>query len=459
MLFASLSAKTPTSAIALTALTPSAFAKWAAKESEAVRNWFAANGFDGKSAGSSALIPSHDGHLSRVIVILSEPASLWDLAALPAKLPEGTYSLDGIKKQDDEEKLALGWLLGSHRFTLHKKGEEKTLTLCVSKKCPTQALTHMAETIAQTRDLISTPAEEMGPQELAAAVQERAKTYGAKVSVIVGDDLLKKNYPSIHAVGRASHRAPRLIDLTWGNPKHPLVTLVGKGVCFDTGGLDLKSGSGMYLMRKDMGGAAVALGVATMVMQRKLRVRLRLLISAVDNAINEKAFRPSDVVTMRGGLTVEIGNTDAEGRMILADALTEGASEKPDLLIDFATLGGARGIFGEAMASLFTKDDALARELMKAGEQTEDFIWRLPLHPSYAEKLKTPFADLNSCPPAPYGNAMIAAAFLEKFVEEAPRALHLDFIGWQAASKAGRPEGGEAMTLRAVLTFLEKRYA
>lgn len=458
MIAAQLTHKTPVAAVLVTALSSSTFEKWEKQQSIAVQNWFKANEFTGET-GSSALIPDKDGAISRVVTITSEPVSLWDLAALPAKLPEGTYLLEGVKKAEDEEKLALGWLLGSYSFNLHKKGESKPSTLCISKNTDIKFVAAMAAAMAHARDMITTPAEEMGPKELADVVNQTAKQFGAKVTEIVGDDLLKKNYPAIHAVGRASHRKPRLIDMSWGNPKHPSVTLVGKGVCFDTGGLDLKSGSGMYLMRKDMAGAAVALGVATLVMQKKLPVSLRLLIPAVDNSINDKAYRPSDVLTMRNGLTVEVGNTDAEGRLILADALAEASSEEPDLLIDFATLGGARGIFGTEMASFFANDETTARDLCKISHETEDFMWRLPLHKPYQKALRTPFADLNSCPNAPYANAMIAAAFLHKFASTAKNCVHVDFIAWNSSSKAGRPEGGEAMTLRAVFALLEKKYA
>lgn len=457
MLHATLSSKKPQHAVSVTALSPSAYTKWAEKQSEAVLNWFKVNKFEGKT-GNIAMIPGHDGNLSRVVLITSDEVSLWDSAALPARLPEGSYVLEGIKKPQDEEKLALGWMLGSYGFNLHKKSEMNSTTLHISKEVDARKVARLAEVIAETRDLITTPAEELGPDEIQALVKEVAKTSGAQLSAVIGDDLLKKNYPAIHAVGRASHRKPRLLDLTWGNPKHPKLTLVGKGVCFDTGGLDLKSASGMFLMRKDMAGAAVALGVARLVMERKLPVRLRLLLPLVDNSINEKAYRPSDVVKMRNGLTVEVGNTDAEGRMILADALAEGGSEAPDLMIDFATLGAARGIFGPEYATLFTNNDGLAKDLMKISEESEDYIWRMPLHKPYVALLKSSFADVVSSPGLPFGAAMITASFLQKFVGETKDIAHLDFMAWNTASKPGRPEGGEAMTLRSVIVFLEKKF-
>lgn len=450
--------KAPTSSVLLTLVTATTLPAWEKKQSEAVRKWFKANKFFGK-AGTFAMIPDKDGSISRVVVGVSEPLSMWDIAALPGVLTEGTYILEGAKNADEESKLALGWLLGCYRFALHKKNEPPKATLCLSKKVDTKRIANLADAIAQTRMMISTPAEDMGPAELAAAVHTVANKHKAKVTEIIGDDLLKKGFRAIHAVGRASPRAPRLISLTWGKAKDPMLTLVGKGVCFDTGGLNLKPGSAMYLMRKDMGGAAVALGVADLVMQAKLPVRLRLLIPAVENAIDGTAFRPSDVIKMKNGLTVEVGNTDAEGRLVLADALAEAASEKPDLLIDFATLGPARGIFGTEMAAFFTNDEAIARDLGRISTESEDYLWRMPIHKPYAKMLETPFADLNSSPSSASGGAMIAASFLEKFCEGADRRIHFDFIGWNMSGKPGRPEGGEAMTLRATFALLEKLFA
>ena len=458
MTSAILTHKAPDDAIALTVVTASSLKEWEKKESPAVRAWFKANKFTGK-AGTHALIPGADGHLARVVVALSEPVSMWDLAGLPALLPEATYVLDGVKNSDSESKLALGWALGFYRFDLHKKNEKPKATLCLSKKVDIESIRALADVIGDTRRMISTPAEDMGPENLADAVTATAKTYKAKVTQTVGDALLKKGFRAIHAVGRASVHEPRLIDMTWGNAKHPKVTLIGKGVCFDSGGLNLKPGSSMYQMRKDMGGAAVALGVATLIMKHKLPVRLRLLIPAVENAIGSNAYRPSDVIKMKNGLTVEVGNTDAEGRLILADSLAEGASEKPDLLIDFATLGPARGIFGPEFGTFYTNDDGIARDLAKISHDTEDLVWRMPLHTPYAKYLETPFADLNSSPGLPYAGSLIVSTFLEKFCEGASKRIHFDFMAWNASSKAGRPEGGEAMTLRAAFALLQKMFA
>lgn len=448
----------PKTALTLQVMTKSKLGAWKKRQSEKVRNWIKTSGFNA-SAGSTVMIPDGSGNPNIVLVGVSEHISMWDLASLPKKLTAGSYLLKGTTKIADIEKLALGWLLGSHCFSLHKKHEEIKTKLCLQTKINISEVKAMAEAIALSRDLITTPAEDLGPAELAKAVQKTARTYKAKVTQIIGDKLLEKNYPAIHRVGRASPRKSRLIDLKWGNAKHPKVTLVGKGVCYDTGGLDIKPSSGMYLMRKDMGGAAVALGVAQMIMARKLPVRLRLLIPTVDNAIDGNAFRSSDIIKMRNGLTVEVGNTDAEGRLILADALAEASNDSPDTLIDFATLtGAARVAMGTEISAFFTEEDKTADILFKQGEAQEDPVWRLPLHQSYKKMLQTPFADINSCPKTGFAGATTAALFLQRFVQKTNRWVHLDFMGWNLSAKPGRPEGGEAMALRATFKLLEKLY-
>ena len=307
--------------------------------------------------------------------------------------------------------------------------------------------------------MINTPAEDMGPAELAAAVTDIGKKFRAKVTQIKGDDLRRKNYPAVHMVGRASSRPPRLIDLTWGNPKHPKVTLVGKGVCFDTGGLDLKLSTSMYLMKKDMAGAACALAIGSMIMGAKLPVRLGVLIPAVENSVSGDAYRPTDVIKMRNGLTVEVGNTDAEGRLILADALAEAGSEKPALLINFSTLtGAARTALGTEVAALFCDDDQFAEDLFAAGKQMDDPLWRMPLHMPYDKMLDSPVADINSCPGSPYGGAIVAALFLKRFVGAKQVWAHLDYMAWNLSSKPGRPEGAEPATVRAVYRAIEMRF-
>lgn len=449
------------SSIPLQILTEANFAKWSKGLPAKIAKQLKLHGFQAK-AGTYCLILSDKGDIARVAVGVSEPISLWDIAALPDKLPVGTYSLQGDVSPEDESQLALGWLLACYRFDRYKKLTAPVAQLALS---PAAAAYHgqildRAQVINLARDLINTPAEDMGPAELAAAAVTLAKQHKAKVTQIVGEDLLKENFPAIHRVGRASHNAPRLVDISWGKANHPKVTLVGKGVCFDTGGLDIKPSSGMYLMKKDMGGAAVALGLAGLIMASKLPVRLRLLIPAVENSIAGNAFRPSDIITMRNGKTVEVGNTDAEGRLILADALALACEEKPELLIDFSTLtGAARTAVGTEISAYFTNDDELAYQLDDLAATVEDPLWRLPLHKSYARMLDSKIADLNSCPNSPYAGAITAALFMENFVTKDTSWLHFDFMAWNLGSKPGRPEGGEAMALRAVYALLATRYA
>ena len=453
-----LSARALRHAIPVTPILAEAYQAWVKLQPPQVGRWLAAQNFAAKP-GSFCALPDAEGKVARVVVGLSAPASLWDLADLPQRLPAGDYQLDWDGEGAAQETLALGWVLGAYRFERYKKNDAATARLAIPAKADHEKIMACAEAIGLARDLINTPAEDMGPEELAAAVIATGKQYAAKVAVIVGDALLKKNYPAIHAVGRASSRAPRLIDLRWGDAKHPRLTLVGKGVCFDTGGLDLKPSSGMLLMKKDMGGAACALGVAALVMRRKLPVRLRLLIPAVDNAVAGNAYRPSDVIRMRNGLTVEVGNTDAEGRLVLADALAEAVADKPALLLDFATLtGAARTAVGADIAALFANDDALADALFQSGKATEDPLWRLPLHAAYARMLDSGIADLNSCPASPYAGAITAALFLQRFVGADIPWAHLDFMAWNLSARAGRPEGGEAMTVRAVFRMIERRF-
>ncbi|MEK9725322.1 MAG: leucyl aminopeptidase family protein, partial [Rhodospirillaceae bacterium] len=309
------------------------------------------------------------------------------------------------------------------------------------------------------RDLINTPAVDMGPDGLAAAAAKVAKAHRARIKVIVGNDLLKKNYPAVHAVGRAHDRAPRLIDITWGNARAPKVTLVGKGVCFDTGGLDIKSAAGMRLMKKDMGGAAHVLGAAAWIMAAKLKVRLRVLIPAVENSIAGNAMRPGDVVPTRKGLTIEIGNTDAEGRVILSDALAEAAIEKPELIVDFATLtGAARVALGPELPALFCTDDRLADDLLAAGTAATDPFWRMPLWAGYDRLVDGKVADVNNAPEGGHGGAITAALFLQRFVEPDVPWAHIDLMAWNGSNRPGRPEGGEAMGLRALCGMLANRY-
>lgn len=408
--------------------------------------------------GNHSRFAGGDGKFDGVVVVTQSPPQLYDLATLPMALPEGAYRIAGALPAETANLLALGWALGAYQFTRYKKPARQPAQLVWPATADKAKTVAMAEAIHLGRNLINTPAEDMGPAELEAAVRLTAKAHGAKISVVTGDALLKQNFPLIHAVGRASPRAPRLVQLRWGNPKHPRVALVGKGVCFDTGGLDLKPSGAMYLMKKDMGGAASALAAATMIMALELPVCLHLLIPTADNAVSGNAFRPTDIFRARNGLTIEIGNTDAEGRLLLADALAAAVEEKPELVIDFATLtGAARTALGTTLPALFCNDDKLAEQLQTIGRQQHDPLWRLPLEASYRGELKAKIADLNSAPSSAYAGAITAALFLEHFIGQT-RWAHIDMMGWNLSTKPGRPEGGEPMAARTVLALMQQLY-
>ena len=352
----------------------------------------------------------------------------------------------------------LSWSLAQYRFDRYKKQTSTPRSLLISKEESAIILAE-AEAIFLIRDLINTPTNDLGPTQLAEQTQRLAKQYQAKFEQWVGDELLKANFPAIHAVGRASSQAPRLLSLTWGEETHPRVTLVGKGVCFDSGGLDLKPSSAMRLMKKDMGGAAHVLGLAQWIMQTQLPIRLQVLVPAVENAVGSDAFRPGDILTMRNGLTVEIDNTDAEGRLVLADALVKACEDKPELLIDFSTLtGAARVAVGTEIAAMFTPDDQFSNDLIQISEQISDPIWRLPLFSGYRALLDSSVADLVNSSPSSYAGAITAALFLQRFVDETVSWMHFDIMAWNVSSRPGKPEGGEAMAIRAIAHYLLSHY-
>lgn len=441
-------------AVTITPLTKAELAPWLKKQGAATRRWVESLGFEAQP-GRHALLPDKDGRLQRVLLGRDEADDLWPYGALPTALPKGSYRLDDSLATEAASRAAFGWALGGYAFTRYKAADRPVATLVWPKGVDKAAVTRAAEATFLVRDLINTPAEDLGPPQFAEAAKAVAKTYDAKVSVITGEALLKRNYPTIHTVGRAAERAPRLIDLRWGD-KGPRVTLVGKGVCFDSGGLDIKSAAGMKLMKKDMGGAAHVLGLAQMIMAAKLPLRLRMMIPAVENSISGNAFRPLDVIKTRKGLTVEVGNTDAEGRLILCDALAEADGEAPDLLVDFATLtGAARVALGSELPALFCNDDATAEALLRHGKALQDPLWRLPLHQPYRALLDSKVADLNNISEGGYGGAITAALFLEAFVAKATAWIHIDVMAWNLAAKPGRPAGGEAMGLRAVYGLIE----
>ena len=435
---------------------------WAgiAKEFPALAQQFAlANDFTAKP-GKCLALPSADGKIALAVFGLEDESSksrdLFRPGALPGLLPPGVYRF--ANAPHDTRLAALAFALGSYRFGRYRKAETPGVRLVPPDGVDIADIARMAEAATLARDLINTPSNDMGPEELAAAAQALATRYGASFNVIAGDEL-EQNFPLIHAVGMASTRAPRLIDFSWGDPAHPKVTLVGKGVCFDTGGLDLKPSSGMLIMKKDMGGAANVLALAQMVMDAKLKVRLRVLIPAVENAVAGNAFRPLDIFKSRKGLTVEIGNTDAEGRLVLADALALADEEKPDLLVDLGTLtGAARVALGPDLPPFYTNDETLAEHVARSARQENDPLWRMPLWPPYDSWLDSKVADINNAPSGGFAGSVICALFLQRFVTDAKSWLHVDIYGWTPSAKPARPEGGECQAARAIYKLLSERY-
>ncbi len=448
-------------AIPIEPVEAQAFATWRERQGEDRRRWLQATGFKAER-GSFSLLPGEGGLDGVVLAVGGEGeagSEMWDWAGLPMALPPGTYRIEGPVPPGQAAAAATGWALGAYRFERYRKSQREPARLVWPEGCKRAEVLRIADAVAMVRDLINTPACDMGPEELAAAATDVAGRYGAAVTMIVGDELLAAGFPAIHAVGRASARAPRLIDLAWGEPDRPKLTLVGKGVCFDTGGLDIKTSAGMKLMKKDMGGAAIVLGLARMIMDSDLPVRLRVLIPAVENSISGNAMRPLDVVTTRKGLSVEIGNTDAEGRVILADALHEAAGESPALLIDCATLtGAARVALGPEVPALFCNDDALADDLLAHGRAVDDPLWRLPLWPGYRRLVDGKTADLTNAPDSPFAGAILAALFLAEFAAPVASWIHIDAMAWNVTARPGRPEGGEASCLRALYALIAARF-
>lgn len=458
-------------AVPLWLVSESSYPTWLAAQPDAVRRWLGAQRF--KPERSRALAWSDSGGAPQGAVLglgsLSEPNSLswWHTAGMTERLPDATYQLATPLTPDGAYQAALGWWMGHYRSGLYKPQPAASAPITVARLvCPVDvSLERLQSTVeAQhwVRDLINMPASDLGPEELAAEAITLARAHAADITVTTGDALLADNYPLVHAVGRASVRAPRLIDLRWRGAATPSkrITLVGKGVCFDTGGLDLKGSAGMALMKKDMGGAAVALGVARLVMSERLPIELRLLIPAVENSVAGNAFRPGDVLRSRRGLTVEIGNTDAEGRLILADALTAADAEQPDLLLDFATLtGAARVALGPELPAVFTDDAALRQQIMRCAELEHDPVWPLPLWDSYDDELGSRIADLNNVSSHSLAGAIFGALFLRRFVSRGRRWAHFDLYGWNARERAGRPVGAEAQCVRLATRLIRESLA
>jgi leucyl aminopeptidase len=449
-----------TSAIPITFATKATWEAICADLPAPAKQFALANGFAAKP-GACLALPAADGQIAQVVFGLEDEASksrdLFRPGLLPGLLPPGVYRF--ANAPHDARLAALAFALGSYRFNRYRKADAPDVRLVPSDGIDVAAITRMAEAAKLARDLINTPANDMGPEQLAQAAHDLARRFGANFNCIVGDDLTRQNFPLIYAVGMASPRAPRLIDLTWGDPAHPKVTLVGKGVCFDTGGLDLKPSSGMLIMKKDMGGAANVLALALMVMDAKLKVRLRVLIPAVENAVAGNAFRPLDIFTSRKGITVEIGNTDAEGRLVLADALALACEEKPDLLIDMGTLtGAARVALGPDLPPFYTNDETLALDVARCSKEENDPLWRLPLWPAYDAWLDSKVANVTNAPSGTFAGSITCALFLQRFVEDAKSWLHLDIYGWTPSAKPARPEGGECQAPRAIYKLLGERY-
>lgn len=445
-------------AIPITPLAAADWPAWLAAAPAATRAWLTANRFSAKP-GTVCLVPDAGGGVAGVVLGVSSPPEPWDWAAAAQALPAATYRLATDLPPAVAAAAALGWGLAGYRFDRYHAADWVCPQLVWPAAADRPRVTRWLEATWLVRDLINTPASEMGPQDLAAATRDVARHFGAMCTVIEGKDLLARNYPLVHAVGRASARPPCLIDLIWGEPDRPKLTLVGKGVCFDSGGLDLKSASAMKLMKKDMGGAAIMLGLAQMLMAAALPIRLRLLIPAVENSIAGNAMRPLDVVRSRSGRTVEIGNTDAEGRLILADALTEAAHERPALLIDAATLtGAARIAVGSEVPALFANDEGFAEALLASGRAVGDPLWRLPLWAPYRRHLESKVADVNSAPDHAFAGAILAALFLEDFVSPVVPWLHIDVMAWNLEGRPGRPVGGEAMGMRALEAMIVARF-
>ena len=420
----------------------------------AERRWAQSAGFDG-SPNSVLLVPDAKGNTVRVLAGVRNADDPWALAALPLKLPRGRYALGKGTVTIAPENAAFAWDLGGYQFTRYKKGKRKAADLQLEPSARVKESLEMAQAVRLVRDLVNTPAEDMGPEQLSDVAREQAELFGGEFDEWVGDELLAQNFPAIHAVGRAAARPPRLLEINWGNPRHPRVAIVGKGVCFDSGGLDIKTAEGMRLMKKDMGGAAHALALARLIMQRKLPVRLQCLVPTVENAISGNAFRPGDVVRTRKGLSIEVGNTDAEGRVILCDALAYAVEGKPKTIIDFATLtGAARVALGPELPVLFSNDEKLAARLMAKAGELDDPMWRLPLWRNYRRFFDSDIADVNNSGRGGYAGSIVAALFLDYFVPETIAWAHFDVFSWNDAGRPGRPVGGEAQGLRAVLAAL-----
>jgi leucyl aminopeptidase len=448
--------------VMLHAVLPRDLERFLSAREPAQARWLKATGFAAKE-GELVLVPGEAGALDAAVLGLGPGRDPHALALFSERLPPGLYALGAVPERFSGARAAYAWAIGTYafdRYRKHKKSARREPPrLVLSAGVNGEAVSRIAQGVFLARDLINTPANDMGPDELEQAARSLGESFGARVAVTTGDALLTANYPMIHAVGRASVRAPRLIDMVWGDDSHPKVTLVGKGVCFDTGGLDLKNSSGMATMKKDMGGAACVLGLAQIIMDAKLPVRLRVMVPAVENSVSGSAYRPGDVLPSRKGLFVEIGNTDAEGRLVLADALADADSEKPDLMFCLATLtGAARAATGMELPPFFTDDETLAADLMRHGIEENDPVWRLPLWRGYEAAVDSQIADINNAPDYPLAGAITAALFLNRFVAKTESWAHFDIPAWIDRPKPGRRKGAEANAIRTMFAVIRARY-
>ena len=435
---------------------------WRQRQPQSMAQWLMAHGFDA-SPGSMLALPGGDGTLAGAVLGIGDPLDPYTYAHAPYALPAGDWQVIGELDATTRNALQLGWGLGSYRYTRYRDPSRAPARLLLDAAVESGLDAETGDVLAaciRVRDLVNTPTEHLGPEQLEQAVRGIAQAHGAQFESIVGDALLQQNFPAIHAVGRASHRAPRLLKLQWGDASHPHVALVGKGVCFDTGGLNLKLADGMRNMKKDMGGAAHAIALAELVMARKLPLRITLLVPAVENAIGPEAFRPGEVIATRTGVHVEIDNTDAEGRVVLGDALAHAGEFKPALLLDFATLtGAARVALGPDLPALYANDDAIAELWLGAGMQVRDPAWRMPLWRPYLRYLTSNIADIANSGPSRMAGSITAALYLERFVPAQQPWAHLDVYAWNDSDRPGRPTGGEAQGLRAAYAMLKARFA
>lgn len=449
---------TDTAAVPIELILESAFAGWFGQQDATTQAQLAAQRFEGKRY-THALRFNADGQISGVVAGARHHDDLWALGNAALSLPPVAYTLSSELPAGTRQRLALGFALGAYQFLRYKpKAARASARLVVEDDTQRAEISRVAAAVHAARDLVNTPTEDLGPEQMETVIAGIAATHGAELNCFVGDELLQNNFPAIHAVGRASHRAPRLIELTWGDPRNPRIAILGKGVCFDTGGLNLKAGDGMAAMKKDMGGAAVAIQLAQLIMDAGLPVQLQLLVAAVENAVGPNAYRPGEVIATRAGLSVEIGNTDAEGRVILCDALTYAAESTPELLFDFATLtGAARIALGPDLPALFCNREELSLDLIACGREAGDPLWPMPLWEDYTSMIDSKIADINNSGGSRMAGAITAALYLKRFVPEHISWMHLDTYCW-SEGRPGRPAGGDCQGLRAAFAYLQQRY-